>query len=291
MEACIVAVHPLEGVRAGSALLRVDARLLVVQDDAFCAGWIELPDLQHTRFPLAPDSASLPKGEKPDFEAAVRSPDGVIFLLGSGSTPRRTVIARFLPSARSVVLTAMPQVYDCVRRALGLASGPNIEGAVIEGGVLRLFHRGIGHASAMIDLPSGVLDGEPPRVLACHPLELGDIEGVPLSITDAAMVDRHRALFLAVAEDTPDAIIDGPVAGCAIGLLTGPADQRQVRWCRVLDSDGVPSRRKFEGIAADDDLRGAWVITDPDDPDRNAELCRIELCGFEVEHGAARSVR
>lgn len=94
------------------------------------------------------------------------------------------------------------------------------------------------------------------------------------------MVGGQRTLFLAVAEDTIDAIADGPVAGCAIGLLTGSPDRPEASWCRVLDADGRPSRRKLEGVAADDDLHGAWVITDPDDPGQAAELCRVELRGF-----------
>lgn len=280
MEARIVAAFPLAGVRAGSALLRVGARLLAVQDDAYCACWIDLPDLRVTRFVLAADGAPLPKAGKPDFEAAVRTVDGRIHLLGSGSTRQRTVIARIDLASESVALSDVPQIYDCVQRALALANGPNIEGATVDGDVLRLFHRGIVTASATIDLPLGVLDGEPPEVLAWRWIRLGQLEGVPLSVTDAAMVGRHRTLFLAVAEDTIDAIADGPVVGCAIGLLTGSPDRPEASWCRVLDADGRPSRRKLEGVAADDDLHGAWVITDPDDPGQAAELCRVELRGF-----------
>ncbi len=280
MEARIVAAFPLAGVRAGSALLRVGARLLAVQDDAYCACWIELPSLNVTQFVLKADGAPLPKTVKPDFEAAVRTADGRIHLLGSGSTRQRMVLARIDAARGSVTLTDMPQIYDCVQGALDLATGPNIEGATVDGDVLRLFHRGIGTASATIDLPLAVLDGEPPEVLAWRWIRLGQLEGVPLSVTDAAMVGRHRTLFLAVAEDTIDAIADGPVVGCAIGLLTGSPDRQEAHWCRVLDADGRPSRRKLEGVAVDDDLRAAWVITDSDDPRQPAELCRVELQGF-----------
>ena len=280
MEARIVAAFPLAGVRAGSALLRVGARLLAVQDDAYRACWIELPGLNVTQFALKADSAPLPKELKPDFEAAVRTAAGAIHLLGSGSTRQRTVIARIDLARESAVLADMPQIYDCVQRTLDLARGPNIEGAIVDGDVLRLFHRGIATASATIDLPLGVLEGEPPRVLDWRWIQLERLEGVPLSVTDAAIVGRQRALFLAVAEDTIDAIADGPIIGCVVGLLTGSPDRQEARWCRLFDADGRPSRRKLEGVAVDDDLRGAWVITDPDDPEQAAELCRVELSGF-----------
>ena len=291
MQARIVAANPLAGVRAGSALLRIGARLLAVQDDAYCACWIDLPGLRVTPFALDGDGAALPKALKPDFESAVRTGDGRIFLLGSGSTPNRMVIARLSLPGASVALSHRPQIYECVRRALELAEAPNIEGAVIEGDVLRLFHRGIATASATIDLPLGVLEGEAPRALAWDWIQPGELDGVALSITDAATVGRHGTLLLAVAEDTADAVADGPVAGCAVGVLARPADRPPVRWCRVLDPNGEPSRRKLEGLAVDEVLRGAWVITDPDDPHRHAELCRIELRGFVVEDGAARGVR
>ena len=278
MDARIAAAYPLEGVRAGSALLRVGSRLLAVQDDAYRACWIDLPGLRVSPFLLDADGASLPKDRKPDFEAAVRTAGDTVYLLGSGSTPQRTAIAR-LSLSGTASMADRPQIYDCVRRALDLASAPNVEGATLEDGVLRLFHRGIGSASASVDLPLEVLEGGPPRVLAVRAIELGSLDGVPLSITDAARLDRDRTLFLAVAEDTNDALSDGPVIGCAIGLLTGAADRQSVRWSRVLEADGRTSRRKLEGIAVDDDLRGAWAISDPDDPGRAAELCRIDLRG------------
>lgn len=281
MKARIMSVHPLPGVRAGSALLRVGTRLLAVQDDAYCAYWIDLPGLLITQFVLKADGAQLPKARKPDFEAAVRTVDGRVYFLGSGSAPQRTVLARIDLERTSVVLTDLPQIYQCVRDTLGLATAPNIEGATVDGHVLRLFHRGAGPTpSASIDLPLDVLDGAPPRALAWHWLRLEQIDGIQLSITDAAILAPRRTLFLAVAEDTNNAIDDGPVAGCAVGVIAGPPDRPVVRVARLVEADGRPSRRKVEGVAVDDGLRGAWVITDPDDPDQAAELCRIELRGL-----------
>ncbi|MFD4180424.1 DUF6929 family protein [Rhodococcus sp. NPDC058514] len=281
LSARLVAVNPLPGVRAGSALVRVGARLLAVQDDAFCAAWIDLPGLGVTPLPLKGDGAALAKKDKPDFEAALRAPDGSVHLLGSGSLENRCTLARIDPDGAAVTLREMPEIYESVRRALDLGDRPNIEGAGVDGSRLRLFHRGAGSApSASVDLPVGVLDGDRPEVLGFNRFDLGTLDGVGLGITDAAILGHDRAVFLAAAEQTDDAIADGPVAGAAVGLIEGANGPLAVRWTRLLESDGRPSRRKVEGLAVDDDLRGGWLITDPDDPDRPAELCRVALDGF-----------
>ncbi|MFC7446724.1 DUF6929 family protein [Rhodococcus daqingensis] len=281
LSARLVAVHPLPGVRAGSALVRVGDRLLAVQDDAFCAAWVDLPGLAVTPMPLKGDGAALAKKDKPDFESALRAPDGTVHLLGSGSLGNRCTLARIDPVGAAVTLREAPEIYEKVRLALGLDERPNIEGAGVDGTRLRLFHRGAGPApSASVDLPLGVLDGERPEVLGCTWFELGTLDGVGLAFTDAVILGHHRTVFLAAAEQTDDAVADGPVAGAAVGLIDGAHDPHTVRWTRLLESDGRPSLRKAEGIAVDDDLRGGWLITDPDDPRRAAELCRVELDGF-----------
>ncbi|MFC4604069.1 DUF6929 family protein [Rhodococcus kronopolitis] len=282
LRARLVSVHPLPGVRAGSALVRVDDRLLAVQDDAFCAAWVTLPELVVSSVPLAADGAPLAKPDKPDFEAALRAPDGGVHLLGSGSLATRCTLARLDPGRGTVSLREAGDVYDSVSRALGLVGRPNIEGAGVAGDRLRLFHRGAAaQPSGSVDLPLGVLDGETPEVLDCRQFDLGSVDGVPLAFTDATVVDHTRTVFLAAAENTVDAIADGAIAGSAVGLIAYSGDRPAVHWTRLLDPDGRPSLRKVEGLALDDDLRGGWLLTDPDDAQRPAELCRVALEGFD----------
>lgn len=83
-------------------------------------------------------------------------------------------------------------------------------------------------------------------------------------------------LYLAVAEDAPNAIDDGPVAGAAVGVLSNG----RARYAMLEEQDGTPSRRKVEGIALDPATRAAYLVTDPDDPGRPAELLRVALEGF-----------
>jgi hypothetical protein len=87
-------------------------------------------------------------------------------------------------------------------------------------------------------------------------------------------------VFLAAAEDAPDAIADGPVSGSAVGLLEPSPSGVRARWTRLLGNDGQPSPYKVEGVAIDRDVRGAFLLTDSDDPRVPAMLLRVELRGF-----------
>jgi hypothetical protein len=272
----VAAIHPLASVSAGSALLRIADRLLAVHDDAFRATWIDLPSLKLTPLLLAGDGMPLPKATKPDFEAAVRAPDGSVHLLGSGATPNRRAVARIDPRTGSIGVTPRPELYRCIQESLPGGAAPNIEGAVFAADRLVLFHRGIGTPSVIVDLPLDVLEGGAPRVLRTVAVELGTLAGIPLSFTDAAVIDARRIAFAATAEDAPDAIADGPVAGSVIGVLE---DHNVARWTGLEGPDGALFRAKVEGLVLD--AAGAWVLTDADDPGEPALLGRVVLRGFD----------
>lgn len=273
-------------VRSGSALLRVGSQLLAIQDDACELSWID-PLSPALRFvPLVGDGKMLPKSQKPDFEAAFYSPShGRIFILGSGSAPARRGIMHLHCIDNKIDLIdhlfesvdAGP-LFDALEEALGTV--PNIEGAALLGAdSVRLFHRGSGRgelASAYLDVPIQTLYGQACEPPAVHGCSLGDIGGVALSFTDAANVGEGRILYAAAAEDTADAIADGPVAGAALGVMD---EEGGLRYTLLRYSDGSAAALKVEGIAADHDGRFAYLISDPDDASLAAELFRVELSG------------
>jgi len=280
LAALVVASHPLLGVTGGSALLDVDGRLLAIHDDAFRVSWIDPESLLVTPQILQGDGAPLAKPDKPDFECAVRTADGAVYVLGSGSTAKRCIVAR-IDAGNAVTLRQRPALYRSIEKALGSGERPNIEGAIIVGERLRLFNRAAGHTpNASVDLSIAVLHGRESRVLALQVFELGTLHDVRLGFTDAALLPDGRSLFLAAAEDAPDAIADGPVAGSVVGLLEPGSTGVAARWTRLLGTDGQPSPYKVEGVVVDRDVRGAWLLTDSDDPRVPASLLRIELRGF-----------
>jgi len=280
LAALVVASHPLPTVTGGSALLDVDGRLLAIHDDAFRVSWIDRDSFAVTPLVLLRDGAALAKPDKPDFESAVRTADGAVYVLGSGSTAKRCIVARIDPND-SVTLRARPALYRSIQKALASGERPNIEGAIVVGERLRLFNRAAGRTpNASVDLPLAALHGREPRVLAVQLFELGALEGVRLGFTDVAVLPDGRDVFLAAAEDAPDAIADGPVTGSVVGLLEPTATSVAARWTRLIGSNGQPSPYKVEGVAIDRDVRGGWLLTDSDDSRVPAMLLRVELRGF-----------
>lgn len=274
MQARIVTMVPLANVHAGSALVWHAGRLLAVQDDAASAIWIDPASGRAERLVLERTGEQLVKSQKPDFEVAFRGPGRAITILGSGSTPLRRRGAIVDLDTHAVRIVDYGKLFDAIEKALGIV--PNLEGGAPWQNVLRLFHRGCGaDKSAIVDVNLDVLSGQVPHVLDVTPFELGDVDGVPLHFTDATIFGEC-IMYLAVAEDTPNAIDDGPIVGAAIGII----DARGATWTALIEPSGEGSRRKVEGIAIDPESGTIYGVTDDDDPDKPAELLTIRLTGF-----------
>ena len=274
LRARILSSRPLPGVRAGSALVWHDRRLLVIQDDAFSVAWIDPDSGVMERVTLKGSGGALPKAQKPDFEAAFVGPGRAVTILGSGSADTRRHKASLDLDSSRVHVTDLGALFDAVEARIGIR--PNIEGAVLSGEVLRLFHRGAGGgASATVDVARSALEGRGVELLGHAEFDLGRAGGVPLHFTDATAFGG-RTLYLAVAEGTPNAIDDGPVVGAVVGFL----GEDQARYAILEEPSGEGSCRKVEGIALDPARKTIWAVTDPDDPERPAELCEVALGGF-----------
>lgn len=290
-------------VRAGSSAAFVGGpRLAIVQDDANFLALIDPrdPSGEVTSYTLDVgnvrqfDDTRGNKAHKLDLEACVVVPSEsgpVLLAFGSGSTERREkiLVARGLDSTEpDVRLVHAPQLYAALRARTDFSGSElNIEGAARVGDRLRLFNRGNGapHGDLLpIDATCEVAidaflahlgGGAVPMLEHVTQYDLGNIEGVRLGFTDAAVVS-DRLFYLAAAEDSPDAVRDGPVAGVAIGVIDGD----RVRYARVRKEDGAVFDGKAEGLAFDpEDARRGYLVIDRDDPHAAAELWSFELRG------------
>lgn len=271
LQARIVSIVPLADVHAGSALVWYEGRLLVVQDDANSAIWVDPASGRTERLVLQGSGEQLEKSQKPDFEVAFLGPGKNVTILGSGSSPLRRRRAVVDLDTKTVRIVEENALFEALEKALGVV--PNLEGGIIWQHALRLFHRGAGaDTSAMVDVNLGVLAGEPPHIVAVTPFDLGGFDGVPLHFTDATSLGE-RLVYLAVAEDTPNAIDDGPIVGAALGFI----EDRRAIWSPLFEASGVVSTRKVEGIAIDSERGTVYGVTDPDDPGKAAELLIIEI--------------
>ncbi len=287
--------HP--HLSAASGLVRVGRRLYVVADDENHLGMLSAngrAPLQLIR--LFEDDLPLEKYQrkkaKPDLESLVHWPAtpgypfGALLALGSGSTPKRCqAVLLPLDAAGNVIerlhTVDLSPLYQRLRRSF---SDLNIEGAFVSEGQVCLLQRGNKgaspnaivrfHANDFIAWLKGNQNEHPP-VLAIHQIDLGEVDGVPLSLTDGAALGDQRGagswVFSAVAEDTDNSYLDGACVASVIGIAD--AEGRVVQMHRLK---GAP---KVEGISVQTRGRELVVnmVTDADDPVLASQLLRVRL--------------
>ena len=116
------------------------------------------------------------------------------------------------------------------------------------------------------------LQASPPAPTGIQPLQMGRINGVPLSLTDGAPLHDGMWMFCAVAENTASSYDDGPCVGSAIGIVRPDGSLHS-----IYPLQGAP---KVEGISVQRTQAGDWqvtLVTDPDDPARASQVLRVQL--------------
>jgi hypothetical protein len=298
-----------EHVRAASGIAWVGAQLAVVQDDA---NFVALVDPQTglaegMPLPVGPDGSRLfdeargSKNLKLDLESCFvlthqGRPRLVAFGSGSKAMRERVLVLDFAADARSVSalqLVDAASFYSTLHVRPDFIGGElNLEGALVRGDRLLLFQRGNGAAkegrpsiSAVGELSWPAFEayltrageGAVPQLERVTPYELGSVEGVRYSFTDATLAapGDGSLLFLASAEASSDSISDGLVHGTRVGLI---ARDGSTRMATLQDEAGRPSRVKAEGIVLDPhDSSRAWVVVDMDDPTLPSALLEVRL--------------
>jgi hypothetical protein len=296
-------------VRAGSGMARVGGHIVIVQDDANFLAVIDSTTGATHAVPLPPGDDGRRQFEdrrgnkhlKLDLEACFVAPDErgepLLVALGSGSTSRREQVV-VAPAAAlhadSVAVRDAGALYAALRADPDFAPGEmNIEGAVYVDGRIRLFGRGNGavaegqsptNATCELDWPTlraylaDPAHVRPPAPTAVMQYALGELDGLALGFTDAALAEEGGAvLFTAAAEDSPDVTRDGRVSGSAVGVLDAGG---RARWTVLVDAAGAVLEVKVEGVlTVPGDVGRLQAVIDQDDPDAPSELCEIELTG------------
>lgn len=268
---------------AASGLACTGAFIYVVADDELHLGVFSAADSTPGRLIRLfdgelPAEKAARKKQKPDLEAIVELPPfghyehGALLALGSASkrNRRRGALLRLdalgAIDGAPTIIDASQLFEDLDRRIPAL----NIEGAVAIGNELRLLQRANKKhprniiiryplAATLEALATGDAIGAI-APSAIDPVDLGQIDGVPLSFTDGASLPNGNMVFTAVAEDTEDTYNDGACLGAAIGVA---ARDGTVRFLDQLDAC-----HKVEGVSArvDNDVIRLFLVTDADDP-------------------------
>lgn len=237
------------------------------------------------------------KHEKYDLEACITVPcQGGHELIGfsSGSRRGREWILRVRDPAASARSSPAPdgaqdlvgaldaefvdaaRFYDSMRaNAAFSGAGLNIEGALtFDDDRILLFQRGNASprgglqpvdATASISwtgLCAHLADPEkvpPPPLEDIRAYDLGRLDGVRLTFSDAEHLGGGRVLYSASAEDMET----DSIAGSVLGVIEPDGE---ARWTKLLDEEGGPFRGKIEGLTRDlADPRKIHFVIDDDD--------------------------
>ena len=150
---------------------------------------------------------------------------------------------------------------------------------------LRWFQRGnaaAGAPTACVDVDlAGLLaamTGGPTdkiTISAVRRYDLGTVGDVALAVTDAVALSGGQVLVSAAAEDTPNAVDDGPVVGAAVALLD---DDTVLAVAALPALAGTPP--KVEGLAVREPTADGvrlLAVVDADDPAVPSQQLDLDL--------------
>ncbi|MGB4072633.1 DUF6929 family protein [Pseudomonas sp.] len=263
----VLALRQLATLRlsAASALVCQGQSLWVLADDALVLQRYSLSGDWQAELTLLPgelpSDPKLRKRLKPDFEALLLLPEGSLLALGSGSTERRC--RGCLVEAGSVRVIDLSPLYSALT---GHFQDLNIEGAVVHRGRLLLAQRGNGrgreNALVLLDLAQALHDLQQGQLSAATlqrivPLQLPELDGVPLSLTDLSVAPGGALYFSATAEATDSSYLDGACVGSVLGRLDAQL--------AIAELSRLTPVVKIEGLAFQADGR-PLLVADADDP-------------------------
>ena len=306
-------------VRAASGLSAFREYLAVIQDDA---NWLALIDAEQqvTAVPLPPSPSGDRvfskkrgnQGDKYDLEACVTvgsSEGGELVAFSSGSRTERQWVLRVRKENGRDDLKAefvpAPSFYASMRERREFSGAAlNIEGALaVDDDRIRLFQRGNAEPCDGLD----ALDATAEFSWSClcehlsdphrHPAptldnirtyDLGTLDGVRLTFSDAELLGHGRVLFSASAE----AGGTGEIRGSVLGIIE---QDGEARWTHLFDEEGRPFTGKIEGLTLDsNDRQKVYFVIDDDDEDTPSRIYHAlvsdEMLGEPAADGSA-SVR
>lgn len=266
-------------VSSASGLIRLNGKFYVVADDDLNLISFTESETGFDRIKLfagsLPEDPVARKKVKADLEALtlITSLDAIL-ALPSGSKPNRNTGA--LIHSGSVAKIDFSGLFAALNEKI---ENLNLEGIVEFGNAIKLFQRGNakGAKNSIITLQSDIFVAElrtgivtAKSLVEIQNCNLGQLNGVPLSFTDAAVWDSatgKKIVFLAAAEDTQSTYDDGEFGGAIFGILNEAGD--------IVCKEEILSPQKPEGLWAENDI--FYFVTDADDPNKKSEFYRFKF--------------
>ncbi len=281
-------------IASASGVVRRGDFIYVIGDERLFLGVFQASDPGPGRLVRAL-SGSLPadddarKEKKPDLEALTVLPPfpghafGALLGLGSGSGPGRDRGFAWALAADGSLRGEVSEIdLAPLYRMLGeQVNELNIEGACVMGDRLWLLHRG-NHADTTNVVAELSLDDvmesltgdqriQPHELAALRRYELGELDGVELTFSDATPLGGDLLVFTASAEAQGDAGPDGAIHGSVIGTIDTHGDVQRLRT--------IDRRWKVEGVHAtiDTGVMDLLLVCDQDDPEAASPLLSASM--------------
>jgi len=234
----------IKGINAASGLFLKGDLLYIIGDNSSFLYEYHLKDKRLNHFPLLGNPSPLeniPKADKPDFES-VALYENSLYVLGSGSTPKRNRMIEYRLDTRAVILHDLTTLYAAMKSAHAIADEDlNIEGAIFTGSHWYLFNRGNGSGGKNgIFILKGA-DLSVAKNADFIGVKLPKENKVFVSFTDAILYE-NKIYFIAAAEDTTSTYNDGKILGSYIGNL-------DLVTLKLKTFKKIAEHQKFEGLA------------------------------------------
>ena len=301
---------PREGrhahVSSASGVVRRGDFVYVIGDDLVSLAVFRMSDpgpgeLRPVLPGTLPVDEAARKDAKPDLEALTvlppfeGEPYGALLGLGSGSADGRDRGFAWSLQADGA-LRGEPRVVDLspLYRRLGeQIDRLNIEGACVMGERLWLLHRG-NHAettnavaelslAAVMESLRGDSRIDVHELAAVRSYDLGELNGVEVTFSDATPLGGDTLVFTASAEGQGDSVADdGEIFGSVVGTIDLDGDVRRMRT--------IDGRYKVEGVHAtiDTGVIDFLFVCDQDDPEISSPLLGASMpVDGRLEHGRA----
>ena len=281
-------------VSSASGIVRRGDFVYVIGDDLLDLGVFRLsvPEPGELRPALPgelPDDADERKRVKPDLEAltvlppAADAPYGTVLGLGSGSGEGRdrgfawslNADGSLRDDARLVDLGPL------YRRLAGSVEELNVEGACVMGERLWLLHRG-NHADttnvvfelsldAVMESLAGDLRIDVEELAGARSYDLGELDGVEVTFSDATPLGGELLVFTASAEEQGGKGGDGAIRGSVVGTIDLDGEVQRMRT--------IDRRYKVEGVHAtiDTGVMDFLFVCDQDDPETASPLLSASM--------------
>jgi hypothetical protein len=231
------------GIGSASGLFFNNNTLFLISDNSNMLYEYKIDEKKLDKIPLSAlaPTESIPKKDKPDFEAITASGD-MLYLFGSGSTEKRNSIQPVNMNTKNLSAPIDATDIYLVMQDFGEIKPEdfNIEAAVNDGTTWYLFNRGNGPAgqNGIFTLAGDI--NELNFQVFYNAIALPAINGAATSFTDAVKV-KDKLYFLAAAEKSNSTYHDGEVAGTIVGRID--IEKMEVEFAQTISTTN-----KFEGI-------------------------------------------